>query len=183
MIEFLSNFLIKYWFVFFIIFLACIIAAVICRKKIKELLIKYRELVVYIIVGVITTIVNWGVSFLLDATVLDSSVPLQNTVINVIAWIAAVVVSFPMNRKWVFQSHNPAWFHEFLGFTASRVTTLLIEELVMLLCVNLLGIDFRISKVFIASVLVIILNYVFSKLFVFRKGQKQSSPHEDNAQS
>ena len=141
-------------------------------EKIKAFLVKYRELIIYGIVGVITTIVNWGASFLLEATVLDSSVPLQNTIINVIAWIAAVVVSFPMNRKWVFQSRNPAWIHEFLGFTASRITTLLIEELIMLLCVNLLGIDFRISKIFIASVLVIILNYVFSKLLVFRKGQK-----------
>ncbi len=141
-------------------------------EKIKALLVKYRELIIYGIVGVITTIVNWGASFLLEATVLDSSVPLQNTIINVIAWIVAVVVSFPMNRKWVFQSRNPAWIHEFLGFTASRITTLLIEELIMLLCVNLLGIDFRISKIFIASVLVIILNYVFSKLLVFRKGQK-----------
>ncbi len=142
-------------------------------KYVKALLVKYRELIIYGIVGVITTIVNWGASFLLEATVLDSSVPLQNTIINVIAWIAAVIISFPLNRKWVFQSKNPAWFHEFLGFTASRVTTLLIEELIMLLCVNLFGLDFRISKVFIASVLVIILNYVFSKLLVFRKGQKQ----------
>ena len=142
-------------------------------KYVIALLVKYRELIIYGIVGVITTIVNWGASFLLEATVLDSSVPLQNTIINVIAWIAAVIISFPLNRKWVFQSKNPAWFHEFLGFTASRVTTLLIEELIMLLCVNLLGLDFRFSKVFIASVLVIILNYVFSKLLVFRKGQKQ----------
>ena len=128
-------------------------------KYVIALLVKYRELIIYGIVGVITTIVNWGSSFLLEATVLDSSVPLQNTIINVIAWIAAVIISFPLNRKWVFQSKNPAWFHEFLGFTASRVTTLLIEELIMLLCVNLLGLDFRFSKVFIASVLVIILNY------------------------
>ena len=142
-------------------------------KYVIALLVKYRELIIYGIVGVITTIVNWGASFLLEATVLDSSVPLQNTIINVIDWIAAVIISFPLNRKWVFQSKNPAWFHEFLGFTASRVTTLLIEELIMLLCVNLLGLDFRFSKVFIASVLVIILNYVFSKLLVFRKGQKQ----------
>ena len=173
MISTIINLLQKYWAVLFVLFLAFVVATIIFRKQIKELLIKYRELIVYIIVGVITTVVNWGVSFLLDATLLNSSVPLQNAVINVIAWIAAVVVSFPMNRKWVFQSKNPAWFQEFLGFTASRIATLLIEALIMLLCVNLLGIDFRISKVFIASVLVIILNYVFSKLLVFRKGQKE----------
>ena len=145
-------------------------------EKIKELLVKYRELIVYGIVGVITTIVNWGASFLLDAFVFDSSKPAQNTIINVIAWIVAVVVSFPMNRKWVFRSSNPKWFGEFLGFSAARVSTLLIEELVMLLCVNLFGIPFRISKAFIASVIVIILNYVFSKLLVFRKGQESSEP-------
>ncbi len=140
-------------------------------EKIKELLVKYRELVIYFIVGVITTIVNWGASFLLEAFVFDSSSPVQNTIINVIAWIVAVVVSFPMNRKWVFQSKNPNWFGEFLGFTGSRLTTLLVEAAVMVLSVNLLGIDFRISKV-CASVIVTILNYVFSKLLVFRKGQK-----------
>ena len=142
-------------------------------ETIKKLLVKYRELIVYVIVGGITTVINWGVSFLLDAFVFDSSVPLQNTIINVIAWSVAVVASFPMNRKWVFQSKNPNWVGEFFGFTASRLTTLGIEELVMLLCVNVFGISFRISKVFIASVLVIILNYVFSKILVFRKGQTQ----------
>ena len=142
--------------------------------KIKELLVKYRELIVYIIVGVITTIINWGASFLLDAFVLDSSKPVENTIINVIAWIVAVIASFPMNRKWVFRSSNPKWWGEFWGFTAARISTLLIEELVMLLCVNLLGIPFRISKVFIASVIVIVLNYVFSKLLVFRKGQQNN---------
>ena len=142
----------------------------------KKLLVKYRELIVYIIVGGITTVINWGVSFLLDAFVFDSSVPLQNTVINVIAWFVAVVASFPMNRKWVFQSKNPNWIGEFFGFTASRLTTLGIEELVMLLCVNVFGIPFRISKVFIASVIVIILNYVFSKILVFRKGQRKDLP-------
>ena len=151
-------------------------------ETIKKLLVKYRELIVYVIVGGITTVVNWGASFLLDAFVLDSSKAVQNTIINVIAWLVAVIVSFPMNRKWVFQSKNPNWIGEFFGFTASRLTTLVIEELVMLLCVNVLGISFRISKVFIASVLVIVLNYVFSKLLVFRKGQKKESSanHEEN---
>lgn len=144
----------------------------------KKLLVKYRELIVYVIVGGITTVVNWGASFLLDAFVLDSGKAMQNTIINVIAWLVAVIVSFPLNRKWVFQSKNPDWIGEFFGFTASRLTTLVIEELVMLLCVNVFGISFRISKVFIASVLVIILNYVFSKLLVFRKGQKEEEPSE-----
>ena len=144
-------------------------------EKIKNLIIKYRELIVYVIVGGITTVVNWAASFILDEFFLDSSNPLQNTIINIIAWIVAVVVSFPMNRKWVFNSKNPNWVAEFLGFTGARVSTLLIEELIMLVCVNGLNIPFKIAKVFIASVIVMILNYVFSKLLVFKKGQKNSS--------
>lgn len=141
-------------------------------SKLQELYGKYRELIIYFIVGIITTVVNWAASFLLDAFLLDSSSPVQNTIINVIAWIVAVLVSFPMNRRWVFQSRNPSWVGEFFGFTASRISTLLIEELIMLLCVNLFHIPFMIAKVFIASVVVIVLNYVFSKLLVFRKGQQ-----------
>ncbi|MDO5444956.1 MAG: GtrA family protein [Eubacteriales bacterium] len=141
--------------------------------KMKSLFDKYRELIIYVIVGVITTIVNWVASFILDEFFLDSSNPLQNTIINVIAWIVAVVVSFPMNRKWVFKSKNPNWIGEFFGFTGARVSTLLIEELIMLLCVNVFKIPFKIAKVFIASVIVMILNYVFSKLLVFKKGQKE----------
>ena len=146
-------------------------------EKIKNLIIKYRELIVHVIVGGITTVVNWAASFILDEFFLDSSNPLQNTIINIIAWIVAVVVSFPMNRKWVFNSKNPNWVAEFFGFTGARVSTLLIEELIMLVCVNGLNIPFKIAKVFIASVIVMILNYVFSKLLVFKKGQKNSSPN------
>lgn len=141
--------------------------------KIKGLFEKYRELIVYVIVGVITTIVNWVASFVLDEFFLDSSVAIQNTIINVIAWVVAVIVSFPMNRKWVFKSNNPNWLAEFFGFTGARVSTLLIESLIMLLCVNVFHIPFKIAKVFIASVIVMILNYVFSKLLVFKKGQKE----------
>lgn len=143
------------------------------KEQIFGLIKKYRELIIYFIVGVITTVVNWVTSFLLDGFLFDSSDPVQNTVINVIAWIVAVGVSFPMNRKWVFESKNPEWGKELIGFTGARVSTLLIEELIMLLCVNVFHIPFKISKVFIASVIVMILNYVFSKLLVFKKGQQK----------
>lgn len=138
------------------------------KEKIKDLLIKYREIIVYIIVGGITTVINWGASFVLDAFVFDSSVPAQNTAINVIAWIAAVCASFPMNRKWVFQSSNPNITGEFFGFAGARVSTLIIEALMMMGLVNLLGISFMPSKI-LTSVVVVILNYVFSKLLVFKK--------------
>lgn len=129
---------------------------------------KFQEIMVYLIVGVLTTVVSWAVfyvlSFVLDS---DNSILLAiNTVLN---WSAGVAVAYPMNRSWVFHSKNPEIGREFMGFAASRVTTLVIEEVVMIVCVNVLGIDQFISKYVIASILVIILNYVFSKLLVFNK--------------
>ena len=137
-------------------------------EKIKSLCVKYRELIVYFIVGVMTTIVNW-VSFYLLSLVLDSNVEWQLSLNNTISWVAAVVFAYPLNRKWVFQSTNPEKFKEFLGFTASRVSTWIIELFVMWLCVNVMGWNQYLSKYLIASVLVVILNYVFSKLLVFKK--------------
>lgn len=156
-------------------------------EKIKALCSKYRELIVYFIVGVITTLVNWIVSFVLEGFLLDAKDPVQNMAINIIAWVVAVGVSFPMNRRWVFQSKNPKWGKELVGFTSARISTMLIELLFMYLCVNknLIGIllripegsdnlVFRISKILV-SVIVMILNYVFSKLLVFKKGQQDAT--------
>ena len=137
-------------------------------EKIKALCIKYREIIVYIIVGGITTLINWG-SYYLLSLVLDSNVEWQLALNNTISWIVAVVVAYPMNRKWVFQSTNKNIFKEFLGFTASRVSTWIIELVLMWLTVNVLGINQFIAKYLIVSVIVVILNYVFSKLLVFKK--------------
>ena len=139
-------------------------------EKIKQLCIKYRELIVYIIVGGLTTVVNWGCFFLLSY-VLDSEVPWKLAMNNTISWIAAVVFAYPLNRRWVFQSSNPAILKEFAGFTASRVSTWIIEIVVMWLCVNIFGLNQFLSKYIIATPAVVILNYIFSKLFVFKKGQ------------
>ena len=129
---------------------------------------KYSEIVIYLIVGVLTTIVSWGMFYLLGLF-LDSQKSILLALNNTISWAVAVAVAYPMNRCWVFRSRNPEIFKEFIGFTASRVSTWLIELVLMWLLVNILGINQFISKYLICSVLVIILNYVFSKLLVFRK--------------
>lgn len=139
-------------------------------EKIKELFQKYRELIIYVIVGGLTTIVNWGCFYLLSL-VLESEVPWKLAANNTVSWIAAVVFAYPLNRRWVFRSSNPEIGKEFLGFTASRVSTWIIELIVMWLFVNVIGCNQFISKYIIATPVVVILNYVFSKLFVFRKGQ------------
>ena len=135
---------------------------------IVKLFDKYQEIAVYLIVGVITTVVAWTVFYLLSF-VLDSNDGFQLTLNTILNWTAGVLVAYPMNRNWVFKSKSDKKFREFIEFVASRVTTLIIEEVVLLLCVDVIGINQYISKYVIASILVIILNYVFSKLFVFKK--------------
>ena len=140
-------------------------------EKIKALCIRYRELIVYIIVGGLTTVVGWGTKFLWNilfygGTAFPTS--LQNAILSVVEWVAGVAFAYPTNRKWVFQSKNPNILKEASGFVASRLATLGLNFLAMQLMVNLLHVNFYVSTI-IAGVLVIIGNYVFSKLFVFKK--------------
>lgn len=139
-------------------------------EKIKALLIKYREIIVYLIVGGITTVIAWGAKFLFNivfyaGTAHPTSV--QNFILSVVNWVAGVAAAYPMNRRWVFQSKNPHILAELSGFVASRVATLLLDIVVMQILVRL-GMNLYVATV-ISAVLVIIGNYVFSKLFVFRK--------------
>lgn len=137
-------------------------------EKIKELFIKYREIIVYLIVGVLTTIVSWGAAFL-GKLILDTDVSWQNTLNNTFSWVVGVLFAYPLNRKWVFKSINPRIFKEFIGFASSRVSTLIMDIVIMWLTVNVLDMQYWIAKIFISSVVVTIANYVFSKLFIFKK--------------
>lgn len=136
--------------------------------KCKELLIKYREIIVYLIVGVLTTIVSWGAAFL-GKLILDTDISWQNTVNNTFSWVVGVLFAYPLNRKWVFESTNPKIMKEFLGFASSRISTLLLDVVIMWLTVNVIGMDYWIAKIFISAVLVTIANYIFSKLLIFKK--------------
>ena len=149
--------------------------------KIKNLCVKYREIIVYVIVGGLTTVVNWGCFYLLTK-VLDSDVAWQLSVNNTVSWLLAVLFAYPLNRRWVFRSTNPRIFKEFMGFTASRVSTWIIELVIMWLCVNVIGINEFVSKYLIASVIVVILNYVFSKLLVFKKKEPDAEEAPETAE-
>ena len=137
-------------------------------EKVKELFIKYREIIVYLIVGVLTTIVSWGAAFL-GKLILNTDISWQNTLNNTFSWVVGVLFAYPLNRKWVFKSVNPQIFKEFIGFASSRVSTLIMDIVIMWLTVNVLDMQYWIAKIFISSVIVTIANYVFSKLFIFKK--------------
>lgn len=138
-------------------------------KKLLELYRKYEEIVNYLIVGVLTTIVSWGACWICELFGMDSGIEWQNAVINTIGWIAGVLFGYVTNRKYVFKSTNPQILKEFTQFAGARVSTWILDIVIMYVTVNMIHMDYWIAKIFISSVLVMIANYVFSKLFVFKK--------------
>ena len=139
--------------------------------KIRALCIKHREIIVYLIVGVLTTIFVWGVKFLWNIIFYAGTahpLPVQTTILTIVEFVAGVAFAYPTNRKWVFRSTNPNILKEATGFVAARLATLGIQMLLNLVLINVLGMNFYIATVLI-SVVVVVSNYVFSKLLVFRK--------------
>ena len=141
------------------------------RGKIKAIFQKYREQIMYLIFGGLTTIKNWLVYVLLVAVGQDIEVT------NVIAWLVAVLFAYVTNRAFVFQckaTNKKEVFKEFVRFFGSRVATGIVEivgfPVLYRIGLNqeLLGIDGFLAKITV-SVAVIILNYVCSKVIVFRK--------------
>ncbi|MBQ9211764.1 MAG: GtrA family protein [Clostridia bacterium] len=128
----------------------------------------YREQINYLIVGGLTTVVSLAVYWLCTATFLNPENSLQLQAANVISWICAVTFAYFTNRRYVFFSQEQNRLKEAGKFVLSRVTTLLMEMGIMWLAVTALGINDRIVKL-VAQVIIIIANYVFSKLLVFRK--------------
>jgi len=127
---------------------------------------KYRELVMYGFFGVLTTLVNWGLYWLM-ADVLH----VHYMAATFFAQVLAILFAYFTNRRWVFESRASgarAVALEMARFFAARGVSLAMDMLFMFVGVDLLHVDDKIVKV-VSSVAVVIANYVFSKLFVFRK--------------
>ena len=133
----------------------------------KAVFIKYREIIMYLIVGVLTTIVSLGVYYLCVLTILDPHNPVQLQAANVISWIAAVTFAYFTNRNYVFESHDNNILREGTAFFMSRTGTLLMDMGTMFLFVTLIGMNDKIAKL-IVQVIVTVGNYLLSKLLVFR---------------
>ena len=138
-----------------------------------ELLKKYKSIILYIIFGGLTTVVDWSVSFTLYYLWGDAieATPWLIHGANVIAWVAAVAFAYVTNRIWVFESRRRGFFPiigEIVAFAGGRVLTLLLQEAIMAVFFTWLGFNEYVVKI-VAAVLVVILNYFISKIFVFRK--------------
>ena len=171
-------------------------------EKIKALYKKYEEIIIYLIVGVLTTIVSWGACFVAKFF-LDSNISFQNFLINTISWVVGVCFAYPLNRAWVLKSKNKQILKEFGGFAASRISTWILDVVIMWFFINILSfktaflkllslvnisfdnfdtqdkIYYWFVKIFISAVLVTIANYVFSKFLVFGKKKKQKAEAEN----
>ena len=138
-------------------------------RKIRALMLNYREIISYLVVGGLTTAVSLAVYYGCTLTFLDPRIGLQLQIANVLSWIAAVAFAYFTNRRFVFRSQNANRLMEAASFVLSRVATLRLDMGLMYLLVTLLGMDDRIVKLFVQAA-VIVGNYVLSKLVVFRKG-------------
>ena len=137
-------------------------------KKIKELYLKYKEIINYLIVGVLTTVVSLAVYYGSVLTFLNPDDPVQLQIANIISWIAAVTFAYFTNRKYVFESKDPNMVKEAIKFFASRILTLFMDMFIMWLGVTILHGSDKVMKL-VSQVVITISNYVFSKLFVFKK--------------
>ena len=137
--------------------------------KLHELYCKYEEILVYLVVGGVTTVVSYACKFLTNWLAFGNPshpTPLQNLILSIVAWVTGVAVAYPANRVYVFRSHGSV-LAEIPKFVASRVSTLFLDMAIMQI-LGFLGVNVYISTA-ISFVLVMVGNYVFSKVFVFRK--------------
>lgn len=135
-------------------------------EKIKALFVKYYDILVYLVFGVLTTVVNYLV-YLPCYNLLG----LSSSVSNVIAWAAAVAFAYVTNKPYVFHSHDWSMetvIPELTKFLGTRLGSGALETVILLVAVDWLGMDGNIWKL-LTSVLVVIINYIGSKLLVFRK--------------
>ena len=144
-------------------------------KKIKELYVKYKEIINYLIFGILTTLVNLITKYILLFTVLNPTNGFQLQIAIIVSWIVAVIFAYFTNRKFVFESKNQNKLKEFMSFVVARIATLLLEMFIMWFFVTLLKLNsdlYVIIFTLVAQVAVVIGNYIFSKLFVFKKTDK-----------
>ncbi len=140
------------------------------RTKYSE----YAEIIRYLIIGILTTLVSLGTYYALVLTILDPDNSLQLQIANVVSWIVSVLFAYFTNRSYVFKVKDQKILQEFIKFVASRIFTLIIDMLMMYVFVSLLHFDDKIIKLII-QIIVIVLNYVLSKFLVFIKPKQNQN--------
>src|SRR5574344_2235545 len=130
-------------------------------NKTKKLYKKYEEIINYVIIGGLTTLVSLLSFYLVREFIFTQNTQIHIQIANVISWILAVLFAFITNKKYVFKSKEKGLntLKEMIKFYLSRLTTLFIEMISMWLLTSILSIDDMISKVLVQFI-VLVLNYV-----------------------
>ncbi len=125
-----------------------------------------KEVIIYVFFGVCTMILN-----MLAYAVLYNYFHCSNVFSTAVAWFIAVIGAYISNRLWVFESHakgTKAVIHEFAVFISCRIATGVMDIAIMYISVDLLFLNEMVFK-FISNVLVVVLNYIASKILIFKK--------------
>ena len=134
--------------------------------KISKIYIKYREVILYLVFGVLTTVVSIS-SYYICSEILN----IHYLVSNIISWVLSVIFAYFTNRVWVFESKSENIsdiLKEMFTFVNCRLLSGVIDMATMFVLVGAIHINDMYAKVF-TQFIVVVLNYVFSKLIVFKK--------------
>lgn len=139
----------------------------------KKVFDRYREVIMYLIFGVLTTLVNFVIYFALKF-LFGTTEGALGVIFNIIANIAAILFAYVTNRAFVFESKaktKTEIFKEMFSFFSCRIASMVIDSVIYYIGCTIMKLpDFIIKP--IGQVVVIVLNYVFSKLIVFRKNKE-----------
>lgn len=137
-------------------------------KKLYKIYKNYEEIINYLIVGFLTTVLSLSIYYISVLTILDPNISIQLQIANILSWIGGVIFAYVTNRKVVFKSVDKNVKKEASKFLGARLLTLFFDMLFMFLTVTLFKFNDKIMKI-ISNIIVIVLNYLFSKMFVFLK--------------
>ena len=132
-----------------------------------KIYMKYKEKILYLFFGVLTTLISLLTYYILTFTILNVENSLELQIANIISWITGILFAYFTNREYVFNSNNEN-IKEFIKFILSRIFTLLLDMLIMYVFVTKLKYNNIIIKL-VSQVVVIVPNYILSKLIVFKK--------------
>lgn len=141
---------------------------------------KYKEMLLYLFFGGIAVVLNIALFVFFNGIL-----GIGELIANVICWVICVLFQFFTNRTWVFDGHVDsagAFWKQMASFFGGRIFTLVVEEIILGVFITWLGFNSMVVKA-VAQVVVIVLNYVVSKLFVFKADRMDKSDKaQENAE-
>lgn len=136
------------------------------NNKIFEILKSYKAVILYLVFGGITTIVN-----ILTYAICFKVLGMENVVANIIAWLFAVIIAYITNKIWVFESKSldiKKLLYELISFFGCRIITGIVDLIIMYIAVDEMQLHAIVMKI-IANIVVIVSNYLASKYLIFKK--------------